>query len=124
MSIAMALVVALAFIEGSWMTFDGTRALIVGDYVTPRAGAHAGQLGPWHHLVSVVGIAPRSDAMKLIFIAYGIGWLVIAVGLLRGAPWAWMAAMIAAIATLWYLPIGTLCSLIQIASLLWIRRAA
>lgn len=62
--------------------------------------------------------------MKLIFVGYGVGWLVIAFGLLRGAPWAGVAAVIAAIATLWYLPIGTLCSLIQIASLLWIRRAA
>jgi len=61
--------------------------------------------------------------MKLIFVSYGLGWLVIAFGLARGAAWAEWAAIGAAIATLWYLPIGTLCSLIQIASLSWMRRA-
>jgi len=124
MSIPRSLVVVLAIVEGCWMTFDGTRALAVGDYVTARTGSHAGQLGPWHHIVSTVGIAPRSTAMKLIFVSYGVGWLVIAFGLARGVPWAGVASMGAAIATLWYLPIGTLCSLIQIASLLWLRRAA
>ena len=74
--------------------------------------------------MSAVGIAPRSAAMKLIFVGYGIGWLVIALGFVRGAPWAASAALIAAIATIWYLPVGTVCSLVQIACLLWIRRAA
>jgi hypothetical protein len=124
MSIARALAVVLAFIQGSWMAFDGTRALIVGDYVTPSTGAYAGQLGPWHYVVSSVGIAPRSNAMKLIFVAYGIGWLVIVFGLLRSSPWAGVAAIVAAIGTLWYLPVGTLCSLILLACLLWMRRVA
>jgi hypothetical protein len=29
-------IIILALIEGLWMGFDGTRALTVGDYVTPR----------------------------------------------------------------------------------------
>ena len=74
-------IVALGLIEGCWMAFDGTRALTLGDYVTPSRGTYAGQLGPWHHVVSTVGIPPRSAAMKLIFVAYGVAWLAIAVGL-------------------------------------------
>lgn len=58
------LIVALALLEASWMAFDGTRALIVGDYVTPKTGAYAGQLGPWANVVQRLGIHPRSTSMK------------------------------------------------------------
>lgn len=115
---------ALTLLEAGWMTFDGMRALVVGDYVTPRTGAHAGQLGPWQHAVSAVGIAPRSTTMKLIFVIYGASWLLIAVAFARGASWAWTAMVVAAVASLWYFPIGTLCSLVILALLLWIRRTA
>jgi hypothetical protein len=39
------IVLLVAFTAG-WMLFDGTRALIVGDYVTPKTGKYAGRLGP------------------------------------------------------------------------------
>jgi len=118
------LVIVLALFEAGWMTFDGARALIVGDYVTPREGPHAGQLGPWKHVVSAVGIEPRSAGMKTFFVAYGIVWLVIIVAFIRGMSWASMAMMMAAVGSLWYLPIGTACSLVQIAGLLWLRRTS
>lgn len=106
------------------MTFDGTRALVVGDYVTPSSGAHAGQLGPWHHVVGAVGIPPRSTAMKLIFVVYGLGWLIISLGFALHAPWAAPAMLIAAIATLWYLPVGAIVAILQLAALIWLRRTA
>ena len=115
-------IVALGLIEGCWMAFDGTRALTLGDYVTPSGGAHAGQLGPWHYVVSAVGIPPRSAAMKLIFVAYGIAWISIAFGLASRSEWAWRAMLIAALATLWYLPVGTIFGVLQLVGLLWIRR--
>jgi len=46
------------------MAFDGTRALIVGDYIRPQTGEYAGQLGPWAKLVRKIGIAPESTFMK------------------------------------------------------------
>jgi hypothetical protein len=122
MTTVRALVIGLALIEASWMLFDGGRGLVVGDYVTPRTGAHAGQLGPWHHLVTAVGIEPRSTLMKTIFVTYGALWLVIVLGFLRGAPWAAAAMLIAAIGALWYLPVGTVCSILQIVGLIWLRR--
>jgi hypothetical protein len=115
-------VLALALVEGAWMTFDGTRALAVGDYVTPSSGAHAGQLGPWNHIVRAVGIPPRSTAMKLAFVLYGLVWLLITLGFALHATWAWRAMLIAAIATLWYLPVGAIFGIIQIAGLFWLRR--
>jgi hypothetical protein len=122
MALVRIVVLALGLIEGAWMTFDGTRALSVGDYVTPSSGAHAGELGPWHHIVSAVGIPPRSTAMKLIFVAYGIGWLVITSACARGAAWGWLAMLVASVATLWYLPVGTVFGLVQIGALIWLRR--
>jgi hypothetical protein len=117
------LVVILGLVEGSWMTFDGSRALIVGDYVTPSTGAHAGELGPWNHLVKAAGIPPRSTAMKLIFVAYGLAWLIVSIALAFHAPWAWRAMLIAAFATLWYLPVGTVFGVLQIIALILVRRS-
>jgi hypothetical protein len=119
----MALVV-LGLVEGGWMAFDGTRALTVGDYVTPSSGAYVGQLGPWNYVVRAVGIPPRSTAMKLIFVVYGLSWLTIALGLALRSTWAWRAMLIAAVATLWYLPVGTIFAIAQLAGLIWLRRTA
>lgn len=116
------LVLILGLVEGSWMTFDGARALIVGDYVTPSSGAHAGELGPWNYLVKAVGIPPRSTAMKLIFVAYGLAWLIVSSAFAFHAPWAWRAMLIASFATLWYLPVGTVFGVLQIIALTWIGR--
>jgi hypothetical protein len=104
------------------MTFDGARALTVGDYVTPSRGTHAGQLGPWNYVVNAVGIPPRSTAMKLIFVAFGLSWVFITLGLAFGSAWAWRAMLIAAIATLWYLPVGTVFGIVQLLGLMLLRR--
>jgi hypothetical protein len=117
-------IIILALIEGLWMGFDGTRALTVGDYVTPRSGSRAGELGPWHFIVESVGIAPRSTLMKIIFVAFGLAWLIIAAALVRRVPWAVNAALIGAVLTLWYLPVGTAFGVIEIALCLFLRRAA
>jgi hypothetical protein len=53
-------VVVLAVLEAGWMVFDGARALVVGDYVTPSSGEYAGKLGPWAGLASALGVEPRS----------------------------------------------------------------
>ena len=60
--------------------------------------------------------------MKTIFVVYGVAWLCVVVAFLLGATWAWLAMMIAAVGALWYLPIGTLFSILQIVALLSIRR--
>ena len=104
------------------MTYDGARALTVGDYVTPRSGSRAGEVGPWQYAVRAVGIPPRSTAMKVIFVVYGIAWLLFVVAFVRRVPWAPTAMLVAAAGSLWYLPVGTACSVIQIGALVWLRR--
>jgi len=115
------IVIILALLDGGFMAFDGARALIVGDYIRPQSGEYAGQLGPWAKLVSKIGIDPESTLMKLIFAIYGIAWVVVIVCFALKKPWAWNAMLIFATASIWYLWIGTMSSILQIILLLIIR---
>ena len=107
-----------------WMVFDGTRALIVGDYVTPQSGEFAGQLGPWSNLVKAVGIEPRSLGMKLIFIAQGLATLIAVIYYILNKSWARSGLLTAMLLGLWYLPIGTLLNLTALILQLLTRRKA
>ena len=107
--------------SASWMVFDGTRALILGDYVTPLTGEFAGQLGPWANLVQAIGLDPRSIEMKLIFVIQGITTMTIVVCYLMNKPWARRALLAAMLVGLWYLPIGTLINLMALILLLLTR---
>lgn len=112
------IIVALGLMQGGWLAFDGSRALIVGDYVTPGSGQYAGQLGPWAKLVSGVGIEPRSTLMKSVHLALGVLWIVMTVCFMLRVPWAWSGMLTCAVLSLWYLPFGTLFGVIQIILLL------
>jgi len=105
----------------SWMLFDGARALILGDYVTPQTGEFAGQLGPWSNLVQAIGLDPHSVWMKLIFVIQGTTTLIVAVYYVN-KPWAYTGLLAAMLLGLWYLPIGTLVNLTAFSLLLLTRR--
>lgn len=111
-------IAVVAASEAGFMLFDGVRALTVGDYLTPSGGEHAGQLGPWAAIASAVGIDPRSTAMKIVFVAYGLVWLLAIVAFLAGRPWAWWAMLALAVGSLWYLVAGTVVSLLVVVLLL------
>jgi hypothetical protein len=110
-------VTLLAVVEAGWMMFDGSRALALGDYVTPKAGPHKGQLGPWAKIVSIMGVEPRSTLMKSVFVVYGLGWLAVTGAYGFDLPRAWLMMVIAAAGSLWYLPLGTVLGGIQLAIL-------
>lgn len=109
-NIALATVLSLAL--GAWMLFDGARALRTGEYTTPRRGPYAGQLGPWAAVVMRIGIDPRSTAMKILFVMSGFAWLAVAAGLAFGTAGIFQIAIALAIATLWYVPIGSVIALL------------
>ena len=115
-------IVLLVTLTAGWMLFDGTRALITGDYVTPNTGEYAGQLGPWANLVAAVGIEPRSTLMKSIFVIYGLAALATVVCFAVGLPWARMAMIVVCALGLWFLPIGTATNLIALVILLTTRK--
>lgn len=112
---------AIAVLMGCWMTFDGTRALIKGDYVTPRDGPYAGQLGPWAGLLRGAGLDPRAAAVKATFIVIGLGWLTMAIGHALGAPWARSGLLVLSVLSIWYLPVGTVLAIVELAILLVLR---
>jgi hypothetical protein len=122
MRLLRAVIVVLALGPGLFMTFDGLRALIVGDYVTPTSGPYAGQLGPWSGVVSAVGLAPRSSLMKIIFVVFGLSWLGATAAFVRRTQGSSSALAGLAVATLWYLPVGTIVSGLVLIGLVLLRR--
>ncbi len=102
------LVPILAGVLGGWLLFDGTRALVIGDYVTARTGPHAGQLGPWANLVMMVGLPPRGLLLKLVHCGLGLLWLVTALSFAVHAPHARWGLVACAVLSLWYVPFGTI----------------
>ena len=107
-------IVILSSLNYGFMAFDGFRALTIGDYIRPKTGEHAGQLGPWSKLVSAVGIDPESTSMKLIFVAFGLTGLFLTVAFGFKLDWAWKSLLILSFLSLWYLVPGTALSIIQI----------
>ena len=110
-------VLAIAVLIGGWLIFDGSRALIVGDYVTPRSGSSAGQPGPWSHVISALGFEPRSTAIKCLHVVLGLLWLGAAFCFQRSPSSGWVALLITSVCSLWYLPVGTVLSVAEIALL-------
>jgi type IV secretory pathway VirB6-like protein len=111
-------IVVLIALNAAWMTFDGMRALLIGDYVTPASGPHAGQLGPWATILRGVGIEPRSKLVKAGFVTYGLIALSIVIAFAIRLPWAGRAIWCVSIAGLWYAPIGTIVNVISIGLLI------
>jgi hypothetical protein len=116
------IVVVLGALQGGWLLFDGVRALTVGDYVTATSGPRAGQLGPWSKIVAAVGLEPRGTPVKLLHVGCGIAWLVAAICFAIGTSFAWWLTLVCAVCTLWYLPIGTVASLVVLGLLLFAKQ--
>lgn len=114
------MVVALAVVVSAWWVFDGGRALLIGEYVTPQRGPYAGELGPWADLVESVGIDPHATGMKLFFVVTGAVWFATALAyVLR--PWLWRWLVLFAILSIWYLPVGTVAGALQLVLLVWLH---
>ena len=104
-----------ALLLGGWMTFDGIHVLATGKYFGPE------KPGPWADLVAAVGLDPF--ALGPVFVLFGLAWLA-AFGLIVARhPASRAAATVAAVATLWYLPVGTLLALAVLILLRLPRRA-
>ncbi|MBO9562265.1 MAG: hypothetical protein J7621_05795 [Niastella sp.] len=108
------LLAIIAFINGGFMLLDGIYVMFKGKYIGPE------KPGPWANLfyklqVNVFRLGP-------LFVAYGLVWLAFLYGLLSGQSWAYKLGLIIAILTLWYLPVGTLLSIIVLVLLIWFRQ--
>lgn len=96
------------------MCYDGSRALIVGDYVRPESGEYAGQLGPWKHVAEALSIDPESNLMKSVFLIWGGLGLIVTVSFAMNVRNAGKALVMMNIVSLWYLVVGTTSSIIQL----------
>ncbi len=114
-------VIVLAVLNFGYMTYDGSRALIVGDYVRPETGEYAGQLGPWADVVSTIGIDPDLTLMKSIFIVWGALGLIFAVSFAMRVDRSDKVLLFFNLASFWYLVAGTLSSVVQVILLLILR---
>jgi hypothetical protein len=103
--------VTLAAITGGYMLLDGIYARLHGSYI--------GGIGPWSMVLHAVGIDPRAWTTNGLFIVYGLLWLGAIAFYFTGRR---NAVLGMAVLTLWYLPVGTLFSLIIIISYLWRTR--
>lgn len=105
------IILGLSFINGLWMLVDGVYVLFNGKYIGPE------KPGPWASLLSATGV----DVFKLgpMFVGFGIVWLVFVFGLYSGSSWAYWWGIVVAVVTLWYLPFGTIISLVVLTALIF-----
>lgn len=103
-------VLVLSLINGLWMLIDGVHVIANGKYIGPE------KPGPWASLIGLTGV----DVFKLgpLFVSFGIAWLAFAAALFGNAAWARNFGILLAILTLWYLPFGTLISIVVLVWLL------
>lgn len=103
----------IALLVGGWMIFDGIHVLKTGKYFGPE------KPGPWSDVVAAVGLDPFRFGVP--FIVLGVLWLLFLSAMLFHQSWAWYAALLTAVLTLWYLPVGTILSLLYILLLFVFR---
>jgi len=100
------------------MFVDGLRGLSTGTYFS-TGGTEV--LGPWAAIVSALGIVPVSPLMETIFVAFGVVYAAAIVLYVANPTKGSTALAVTAVATLWYLPLGTLLSALQLLCL-WLQR--
>jgi hypothetical protein len=107
------LITILAFLNGGFMLLDGLFVMIKGKYIGPE------KPGPWANLFYKLGI----DVFKLgpLFILFGLLWLGWLFSLWAHQGWTFTYGIIISILTLWYLPVGTLFSLIILGVLIFAK---
>jgi len=108
----------IGLLAGGWLLADGVHVLVTGKYFGPP------QPGPWSVVVAQLGFDPF--AMGPLFVTLGVLWLVFLAALLRGKRWGWYGSVAVAIASLWYVPIGTVLAVLYLVLLIvgkrqWVR---
>lgn len=104
----------LAFLNGGYMLLDGIFVLLKGKYIGPE------KPGPWANLFYKLDV----NVFKLgpLFIVFGLLWLAWLYALWTKQSWTFPFGIFISIFTLWYLPVGTLFSLIVLIVLLTARK--
>ncbi|GDX53107.1 hypothetical protein LBMAG27_21540 [Bacteroidota bacterium] len=98
------LVTLLGLLNGIYMLADGIFVILKGKYIGPA------KPGPWANVFYKLNI----DVFKLgpVFIVFGLLWLTFLFGLWTNQTWTYLLGLVICILTLWYLPIGTIISVV------------
>ncbi len=105
-------ILLLGVLMGGWLLFDGLHVLLKGKYFGPP------EPGPWASVVKLLGINPFS--LGVPFLLLGLLWFLSSYAVFSQQSWSAVSALVAAIGTIWYLPFGTVVSVLVLA-LLWLR---
>ena len=108
------LVTILGLLNGGFMLIDGIHVMLKGKYIGPP------KPGPWANLFYRMGV----DVFKLgpLFFVFGILWLIFLYGIWTNQQWSYAFGIVVSIITLWYVPVGTIISLIVLIVLLTARQ--
>ena len=95
------------------MLIDGIYVLLKGKYMGPE------KPGPWANLFYGLSI----DVFKLgpLFILFGMLWIGWLIGIWSNQNWVITFGVVISILTLWYLPVGTLFSIVILLVLIFWR---
>jgi hypothetical protein len=108
------LITILGLLNGVYMLIDGIFVMVKGKYIGPE------KPGPWANIFYKLDV----NVFKLgpLFVAFGILWLTWLYGLWTNQGWAYIFGIIISILTFWYLPVGTILSIIVLLVLLTARQ--
>jgi hypothetical protein len=98
------LITIIGLLNGGYMLLDGIYVMLKGKYIGPE------KPGPWANLFFI-----NLKLMFLIlavFIAFGLLWLFWLYCLWTNQSWTYVLELLPAFLTLWYLPVGTIFSVI------------
>ena len=106
------IVLVLSLVNGLWMLIDGIYVISTGKYIGPE------KPGPWASLIGMTGV----DVFKFgpVFVLFGVAWLAFVTAFWFDRPWAKMLGIVLSILTLWYLPFGTLISIVLLVVFLFL----
>ena len=110
------LITILGILNGGYMLLDGIFVMIKGKYIGPE------KPGPWAEIFRSLHV----DVFKLgpVFVSFGLLWLTWLFSLWTNQSWAYFFGIIISALTLWYLPVGTLFSIIILLVLIFSRHKA
>ena len=109
------LITILGLLNGCYMLIDGIYVMLKGKYIGPE------KPGPWAELfyrfdINVFKLGP-------LFIAFGLLWLIWLYSLWTNQSWSYLFGIIISILTCWYLPVGTLFSVIILVVLFFAKQS-
>jgi hypothetical protein len=108
------LITILGLLNGGYMLLDGIYVMLKGKYIGPE------KPGPWAGIFERLNV----DVFKLgpLFIVIGIMWLTWLYGLWTNQSWTYLSGIVISILTFWYLPVGTVFSLIILLLLIFAKQ--